>query len=227
MLARRSASFHDPGLGVRPVEDGDVPVVDALAAQAAHELGDEARFFVLVPGPVDGRLVALAVLRPEALVLPGLVVGDDVGGDLEDALGRAIVLLERDHPAIRVVLLEVEDVPEVSTSPPVHRLVGVADDAEVPVLLGQHLDDTVLRPVRVLVLVDQDVAPDRAVPVERLGNRLEQPDDAEQEVVEIDAARRVQDALRRGGRARRCAPRAASARAAPRPRRTASGSSRG
>ena len=54
---------------------------------------------------------------------------------------------------------------------------------------------------------------------ERLGHRLEQPHHAEQQVVEVDARPPPAAAPRRAGRARRCAPRGACARAAPRPRR--------
>jgi hypothetical protein len=144
---------------------------------------------VLVPGPVDLRPLALAVLGPEPLVLAGGVVDDHRGSDVEDALGGAVVLLERHHPAVRVVLLEVEDVAEVGAPPAVHRLVGIAHHAEVPVLLGEELHDAVLRAVRVLVFIHEHVRPHGAVPAEGLRHRLEQPHHAEQQVVEVECAR--------------------------------------
>ena len=177
--------LQHPGLGVGPVEDGDVAVLHALATKGADGLRHECRLLVLVPRPVDRRPLALPVVGPEPLVLPGGVVGDDGGGDVEDALGRPVVLLEGDDAAVRVVLLEVEDVPEVGAAPAVHRLVGIADHAEVAPLVGQELDDAVLRAVGVLVLVDEDVGPERAVPGERLRRRLEEVHDAQEQVVEV------------------------------------------
>src|SRR5436853_6732443 len=82
--------------------------------------------------------------------------------------GRAIILLELHHPCARIVLLEVEDVPDVRAAPPVNTLVRISDDAHVPVLAGQEPDDPVLGAVRVLVLVDEDVAPEAAIPGDRL-----------------------------------------------------------
>ena len=54
-------------------------------------------------------------------------------------------------------MLEVEDVPEVGAAPLVDRLVRVADDAEVAMMLGEPLDQQVLRPVGVLVFVHHHV----------------------------------------------------------------------
>ena len=51
-------------------------------------------------------------------------------------------------------MLEIEDVAQVGAAPLVDRLVGIADDAEVAVDFGEPPDQQVLRPVRVLVLVD-------------------------------------------------------------------------
>ncbi len=55
------------------------------------------------------------------------------------------------------VVLEAADVPDVRAAPAVDRLVVVADDAEVPVVADDALQEAVLRGVRVLELVDEDV----------------------------------------------------------------------
>src|SRR5207247_1977013 len=97
----------------------------------------EVRLLVLVPGAVDRRTLALAVLGPERLVLARDVVGDHRGGEGQDSLRGAVVLLEPDHPRPRIVRLEVEDVPDVGAAPPINRLVCVTDHADVPVLAGE------------------------------------------------------------------------------------------
>ena len=53
---------------------------------------------------------------------------------------------------------------------PVDRLM-VLDGADVPVLAAQELQKSVLRVVRVLVLVDEEVAERLAPALERLGKR--------------------------------------------------------
>ncbi len=69
-------------------------------------------------------------------------------------------------------------------------LIRVAHDAEVPVRLGEPAHDAVLRAVRVLVLVDEDVAPAVAVEVEHGGARLEEAHHEQEQVVEVHRARR-------------------------------------
>ena len=77
----------------------------------------------------------------------------------------------------------------------VDRLVRVADGADVPVLAGEQLQQPVLRVVRVLVLVDEDVAERLAPALERLGEALQHLDGQHQQVVEVDRVRGVQAPL--------------------------------
>ena len=104
---------------------------------------------------------AALVLGPQLLVGPALVARHDGVGRVEDQLRRAVVLLELDDRRLGVVALEVEDVLDVRAPPAVDRLVVVPHHAQVPVGRRQRPDPQVLRPVRVLVLVDVQVAPAR------------------------------------------------------------------
>ena len=77
----------------------------------------------------------------------------------------------------------------------VDRLVLVADRADVPVLAAEELEEAVLRVVRVLVLVDEDVAERLAPALERLGETLEDLHREHEQVVEVDGVRGVEAAL--------------------------------
>ena len=87
-----------------------------------------------------------------------------------------------------LVALEVEDVAQVGAAPGVDRLVVVAHDAQVVMRGGERPDDPVLGRVRVLVLVDVEVAPARLVAGEDLGLGLEQAHGLDEEVVEVEGA---------------------------------------
>ena len=102
-------------------------------------------------------LRAALAIGPEPLLLAVAVLLDDRRGGVEDHLRRAVVLLEPDDLRVGEVGLEVEDVAQVRAAPLVDRLVGIADDAQVAVDLGEPPDQQVLRAVGVLVLVDHDV----------------------------------------------------------------------
>ena len=97
----------------------------------------------------------------------------------------AVVLLQLDHRGVGEVVLEAEDVADVGSPPRVHRLVVVADHRHLPVLLGEQLDQHVLGPVGVLVLVHQDVAEEVAVVGQPLGEELQDVDRAHEQVVEV------------------------------------------
>ena len=113
----------------------------------------------------------------------------------EDRVRRAVVLLERDHTGGGEVALELEDVPDVGSTKRVDTLVWVADCHQVPVFGGEKLQQHVLRVVRVLVLVDEDVAKRPGPPLVRLGEALQDVDREHQQVVEVDGVRREQPAL--------------------------------
>ncbi len=113
----------------------------------------------------------------------------------KDRVGRAVVLLERDDLRSREVRLELDDVADVGAAERVDRLILVADGAHVPVLAAQQLQQAVLRVVRVLVLVDEDVAERLPPALERLREALEDLHREHEDVVEVDGVRGMEAAL--------------------------------
>ena len=113
---------------------------------------------MLVRETNDADGLSVLEIGREFLVLPPPVVLDDPGCGVHDVSGRTEVLPERNHRRPGVVLLEVENVPDVRTPPGIDRLIGVADDEDVPVTAGDRIRDHELRMIRVLILVDQHVA---------------------------------------------------------------------
>ena len=162
------------------------------ARQLLDPPSDPLGLLLLVVGlePIDE--LAAVILRPELLVRPSLVPGNDRVGGIEDDLGRAVVLFEFHDRRIGPVALEVEDVPDICAAPAVDRLVVVPDDREVVVTRGQGLDPQVLRPVRVLVFVDVQVAPALLVLLEGRWRFLEEPKRLQEEIVEVEGIRALE-----------------------------------
>jgi hypothetical protein len=150
--------------------------------------GDDEGLVLLVGDVVDDQRDALPRLGPEVLRGPGAVLRDHGVRGGEDRRRRAVVPGQRDDDRVRVVGLEVEDVPDGRPAERVHALVGVADDHQVPVAAGQQLDQVVLGAVGVLVLVDHQVREPALPPrpdVRVVPEQLDGPDD---EVVEVHRA---------------------------------------
>ena len=93
---------------------------------------------------------------------------------IKDCLRRAIVLFERHYFGGWPVALKVEDVANVCTAPAIDGLIVVTHHTEVAVLGGELTDPVVLNAVGVLILIDVQVLPLRAVAVGNGGGLLQQ-----------------------------------------------------
>src|SRR5450830_1286829 len=178
--------LDDPRLRVRAIEDSRL--VKPLSLAIGHRpylAADKRRLAVLVGGHVVKDLPPRRILRPEHLVLAAAVVLHHRPGRREDVLGGGGIMLELDHPRVGVILLELEDVPDVRAAPGVYALVVVAYHAQVPVLLGEHAYQLVLHDVGVLVFVDKHVPETLPVILENLRIKLEQVYGHQQKAVEV------------------------------------------
>ena len=184
-------------LSVGAVQDRDVAGRGrlALAAQPLDLASDQLGLVVLVVCLEDDDVGAARAVGPQPLLLACRVVADDGVRGVEDPLGAAVVLLELHHRRVREVALEVEDVPQVSSTPGEDRLIVVADDGQVLLPTREVSQEHVLRAVRVLVLVDEDVLEAILPVVHRVIARLEQPHGEEEQVVEVERVVLAQEAL--------------------------------
>ena len=199
-LVGDAAEFHGDlerqALRVGAVEDGEVaPREPGRRVHAQDFAGDPVRLVALVLGPVARDRPARVADGEELLGLAADVVGDDGVGGIEDGLGRAEVLLQHDGRHVGEGALELQDVADVGAAPAVHGLVGVADHADVAVRLAQQLDDLVLRVVRVLELVDEDVPEALLVVGAHVVVGLQEIGRHHEQVVEVECVGRQQPAL--------------------------------
>ena len=86
---------------------------------------------------------------------------------------------------VRIDIFEVQNVPDVRAAELIDALVVIADDAEVPVFVSQQGNERKLRGVRVLVLVDHEVAEALLADRKHVRKLTEEFDGLHDEVVEI------------------------------------------
>ena len=137
----------------------------------------------------------------QAALQPQAVGGDQRGCRVEDASGRAVAELEVDTAGLREVLVEAEDVLQLGALPAVDGLVGVADGEDVVAFFGELAQQDVLRQVRILVLVDQDVREPFRSAFADVGHIVQQPDGGQEHIVEVEGVAGVQRALVHGSEA--------------------------
>ena len=192
------------GVAVGPDEDGVVARPSAGGDPAA-DLGDDP--VRLVRGgrerlQRDRGRVRVGPFGAESLADPGahleafrVVEANQPVRRVEDRRLRAVVPAQDDGPCRAIPLAEPEDVVDRGASERIDGLVVVADDGDVPMRLREQADQFGLGAIRVLELIDQDVAE----PARDLGScrrRLAHEAQGERHLVaEVDAAVRRQQRL--------------------------------
>ena len=100
-------------------------------------------------------------------------------------MGRAIVLLEHHDRDVGKRFFKLKDVADVGASEGIDTLVAIAHDRHLTVFFGELKHQIVLDRVRVLVLVDEDMAEAVSPRREHVGVFAEELGGAHQEVVEV------------------------------------------
>src|ERR1700680_694141 len=84
------------------------------------------------------------------------------------------------------MLFKLENVLDVRAPPAVNRLIGIADDTDILLLLCQQTNQTKLERVSVLILVHQNVAKAIVVSLAHLRNIAQQSHSLNQQIVKIE-----------------------------------------
>ena len=181
------ALFQRSGLGVCPVEHGKIPVAQmpVVPALGGNVVRHKGRLVSGCPELAQMDLRALALVRPQGLLLAPRIVADHGVGRVQHVLGGPVVLLQFDHVSVRINFFKIQNVADIGTPEAVDGLVVVAYDAQIPVLAGQQADQFELGVVGVLVLVHHDIAEAVLVRGQNLVVGVEQLHGLHQKVVKI------------------------------------------
>ena len=190
-LSLEDARLHRGAEEDRVVAVAPLPGVDPLA----DLVDDELRLPDLVLVDRELHRLAAAEVGAQRLLVPLRVVADHPVRGVENRLGGAVVGLQPHHRRLGVVFLEVQDLGDVGAAPGIDRLVVVPHHAHVAVLFADPPHDLVLRPVGVLVLVDEQVLVLLLQPAAHPGVVAQEAHGEEEEVVEVQFPRAVEELL--------------------------------
>ena len=101
--------------------------------------------------------IALAKFCPQLFGFSLGIVGDHCVGCIENRLRASIVLRQHNNRHLRKRRFKLQDISKIGAAKPIHRLVSIANHADIVMRRCQHHHDFVLRNVRVLIFVDQNV----------------------------------------------------------------------
>ena len=142
-------------------------------------------FYCLAVGIHYNDLIAFVAFGPQSLALTALIVGDDLICGRKDRLCRSVILLELNYLTSREILLEIKDHSNIGTTECVDRLIVVTYYTDIVVSLGKEHYRIILRLVRILILVDHDVAELISIELEDIGIALEELYHIDEDIVEI------------------------------------------
>ena len=154
-----------------------------------------ARLLVIVLEALEQNLFAITFVRPELFPASAQVVLNYSIRRLQDGIGGAIILFELDDFDFSEVLFEVEQVRDFGAAPAVNALIVIANDAKIPVLLREQINQVELRGIRVLVFVHHDIAILMTAGAEHFGVFLKQFEREQQQVIEIHCVTGAQSGL--------------------------------
>ncbi len=157
-----------------------------------NRVGDEQRFVFAVGRFVVAELRPALPLGPKLLPFAVDVVRHHRRCGGQDVLRGPVVLLQPDDLGVGEVAFELQDVADVRAPPRINRLVLVADRAHVVPLAREQPHQLVLRTVRVLVLIHQQIMKAPVVVMPHRFRDFQQPHRFQQQVVEIHRVRFAQ-----------------------------------
>ena len=179
--------FELAGQSVHTIRDREIPWPPPLGADVGGDPPrDQVRLVVRGRAAGQPHRSPLRPLGKQHFRLASSVVPNQRVGRFQNVRGAAIVPFKLHDFDPRIVVLELQNVRQVRAAPTVNRLVGIADDRQVRVVDRQSTDNRVLREVRILVLVNHDLAEAVIERAAQIGLVAQHQRHVHQQVIEID-----------------------------------------
>src|SRR5262249_32712531 len=192
---RDEAIFEFARLKSGADQDRDFAERVSPAVQGLDLVADPAGFLLGIPHRPHDHFLAFVRLRPQGLPEAAAVLCDHSPCCAEDVRRRAVILFEPGDRRTGEIVLEAQDVADLSAAPTVNRLVVVADATQIAAFLRQQTQPQILSDVGVLVLVDEQVTEALLVFSEDVGIPGEEAQIVQQKVAEIDGVHGYQALL--------------------------------
>ena len=107
-----------------------------------------------------------------------------VGGTY-DHFAASVVLLKLERKSIRIIPLEIQDVPDIGPAESIDALGIISHHTDIFVPTGQHLHDEILRVIGILVLINQQVPEALLIPGKYVGEFAQEFVGPDEQIVEI------------------------------------------
>ena len=129
--------------------------------------------------------LSVPLLCPETLLLSAQIIPYHLIGCAENISLRAVVLLKLHHLRPRKLRLKVQDIIDIGPAKFIDRLVIIPHHTEIFILSCKQRDEPELRRIRVLILIDHNIAKALLILHEHLGAVLKELHRLHDEIIKI------------------------------------------
>lgn len=177
--------FERTALRVRAVEQSDLIITNPLSVEFDDPRHDLLRLFLIRLRRKELQLVASLACGIDIFLDLVLVVANDAVGSFDDVLSRTVVAFQFDDSRCGVVFLEFEDILDVGPTETINTLRIIPNNANTRCGRGQERKNAMLRHIRVLILIDENIL--EALHIVLLDLRIvtQEQEHIEQQVIKI------------------------------------------
>ncbi len=189
-------AFERARQGIHTIQNRKVArPVGAALDRLGNSRGDTLGFIVLTRVFDKPHRGSFIVVGEQRLLLAPQVVADEIVSDPQNLFCTAIVLLQAHDLHLGKVILELQNVVDVGSTPTVDRLIRVTSHRQIRIVDRQCPQHDVLHMIRVLVFIHKQILK----PLIEFGPHfrilIKQLRDVQQQVIKVNSRRRKQPLL--------------------------------
>ena len=178
--------FNGTRLGIGTVKNRKILVKEVLASTKFIDgFSNKDSLVLFIISTIVDNLFPIRILSPEILRTTIFIVFDNVISSLEDGLGRTVIFLQQNNFCFRIILLKIQDILHISTTPTVDRLVSIPYYADILETRSQEFNELILSMVGILILINMNVLELLLVISQNIGILIKETQSQHNQVIKV------------------------------------------
>ena len=130
----------------------------------ANALRNKSSLIPLITGHIGSDFISLHIICPEIFLFTMSVIFDNCISRRQNCFGRAIILLQHNGFGIRIILLKIHNIANISTTPTIDGLIRITYYAKIAIAPSQQSCQLILGPIGILILIHQNITEATLIP---------------------------------------------------------------
>ena len=118
----------------------------------------------LITSHIGGDFISLYIICPEIFLFTMRVIFDNRISRRQNGFGGAIILFQHNGFGIRIILLKIHNITNISTTPTIDGLIRITYYAKIAIAPSQQSCQLILGTIGVLILIHQNITEATLIP---------------------------------------------------------------